>query len=58
VYLSLTEKGNELFRNTEERIQALVGSFIEKFDQEEILQFLKTYDKLNGILTERKSRVE
>ncbi|MBT2659546.1 MarR family transcriptional regulator [Bacillus sp. ISL-45] len=58
VYLSLTDKGNELFRKTEERIQALVGSFIEKFDQDEIVQFLKTYDKLNDILTERKSRVE
>ncbi|UYZ21477.1 MarR family winged helix-turn-helix transcriptional regulator [Mesobacillus jeotgali] len=58
VYLSLTEKGNELFQKAEERIQALVGSFIEKFDQDEIVQFLKTYDKLNDILTERKSRVE
>ncbi|MBT2640100.1 MarR family transcriptional regulator [Bacillus sp. ISL-39] len=58
VYLSLTDKGNELFRKTEERIQVLVASFIEKFDQDEIVQFLKTYDKLNDILTERKSRVE
>lgn len=58
VHLSLTEEGDELFRKTEERIQALVGSFIEKFDQDEIVQFLKTYDKLNEILTERKSRVE
>ncbi|GAM14291.1 MarR family winged helix-turn-helix transcriptional regulator [Mesobacillus selenatarsenatis] len=58
VHLSLTEEGDELFRKTEERIQALVGSFIEKFDQDEIVQFLKTYDKLNEILTDRKSRVE
>ncbi|ESU31372.1 hypothetical protein G3A_17010 [Bacillus sp. 17376] len=58
VYLSLTEKGDELFLKTEERIQALVGSFIEKFDQDEIVQFLKTYEKLNEILTDRKSKVE
>ena len=58
VYLALTEKGNELFQKTEERIQALVESIITKFDQDEIVQFLKTYDKLNEILTERKSRVE
>jgi DNA-binding MarR family transcriptional regulator len=58
VYLALTEKGNELFQKTEERIHALVESIITKFDQEEIVQFLKTYDKLNDILTERKNRVE
>lgn len=58
MYLSLTEKGDELFLKTEERIQALVGSFIEKFDQDEIVQFLKTYEKLNEILTDRKSKVE
>ncbi|RSD25087.1 MarR family winged helix-turn-helix transcriptional regulator [Mesobacillus subterraneus] len=58
VYLNLTEKGEELFLKTEERIHALVESFITQFDQTEIVQFLKTYEKLNEILTERKSRVE
>lgn len=58
VYLTLTDKGNELFLNTEERIHALVESFISRFEQSEIVQFLKTYDKVNEILLERKSKVE
>lgn len=58
VYLTLTEKGNDLFLQTEERIHALVESFITRFDQSEIIQFLKTYEKLNTILLEGKSKVE
>ena len=58
VYLALTDQGNEMFQKTEERIHSLVESFITQFDQEEIIQFLKMYDKLNDILLERKSRVE
>ncbi|HAQ06534.1 MAG TPA: MarR family transcriptional regulator [Bacillus bacterium] len=58
VYLTLTAKGDELFFKTEERIHALVESFITQFDQSEITQFLKTFEKLNDILSERKSRVE
>ena len=58
IYLTLTEKGDELFLKTEERIHALVESFITQFGQSEITQFLKTFEKLNDILSERKSRVE
>lgn len=58
VYLALTDKGNDLFLKTEERIHALVESFITQFDQDEIVSFLKMYDKLNDILIDRKSRVE
>jgi DNA-binding MarR family transcriptional regulator len=58
VYLTLTERGKELFQKTEERIQALVESFISRFDQNEIVHFLNMYDKLNEILIETKSKVE
>lgn len=58
VYLTLTEKGSELFLKTEDRIHALVESLINRFDHSEIVQFLNTYEKLNDILTERKSKVE
>jgi DNA-binding MarR family transcriptional regulator len=58
VYLTLTEKGSDLFKTTEEKIQALVESFITRFEQDEIVQFLNTYEKLNEILLERKSKVE
>lgn len=55
VYLTLTDKGNELFLQTEERIYKLVESFITQFEQEEITQFMKTYEKLNQILIDSKN---
>lgn len=59
VYLTLTDKGNELYLKTEERIHKLVESFITKFDQSEIEQFINTYEKLNQVLIEIKTdRVE
>ncbi|WP_066291171.1 MarR family winged helix-turn-helix transcriptional regulator [Bacillus sp. FJAT-29937] len=55
VYLTLTDKGNELFTQTEERVYNLVESFITQFDQAEITQFMKTYEKLNQILIDSKN---
>ncbi|TCN26844.1 MarR family winged helix-turn-helix transcriptional regulator [Mesobacillus foraminis] len=55
VYLTLTDKGKELYLKTEERITRLVKSFITSFDQEEIEQFIKTYEKLNEILIKSKN---
>jgi DNA-binding MarR family transcriptional regulator len=53
VYLTLTEKGEELFQKTEQRIHTLVGSFITKFEASEINQFIDTFEKLNRILKEQ-----
>jgi DNA-binding MarR family transcriptional regulator len=50
VYLTLTDKGTELFLRTENRIHKLVESFITKFDEYEIKQFIETYEKLNQVL--------
>ncbi|WP_449537516.1 MarR family winged helix-turn-helix transcriptional regulator [Ferdinandcohnia sp. Marseille-Q9671] len=55
VYLTLSDKGNELFAKTEERVHTLVESIIGQFSEEEIVQFLKTYGKLNEILLQVKS---
>ncbi|THE14161.1 MarR family transcriptional regulator [Bacillus timonensis] len=55
VYLTLSNKGNELFSKTEERVHKLVESIIGEFSEEEIVQFLKTYEKLNGILQQIKN---
>ncbi|RFB15009.1 MarR family transcriptional regulator [Bacillus sp. HNG] len=55
VYLTLSNKGNELFTKTEERVQKLVESIIGEFSEEEIVRFLKTYEKLNGILQQIKN---
>lgn len=50
VYLTLSDKGNELFSKTEERVHKLVETIIGEFSEAEIVQFLKTYGKLNDIL--------
>ncbi|MEH7226543.1 MarR family transcriptional regulator [Bacillus sp. JJ1566] len=55
VYLTLSDKGDSLFSKTEERVHMLVESIIGEFSEEEIVQFLKTYEKLNGILQQIKN---
>ncbi|MBA2873746.1 MarR family winged helix-turn-helix transcriptional regulator [Thermaerobacillus caldiproteolyticus] len=52
VYLTLTEKGNEWFVKTEEKIHKLVESLIMKFSEQEIESFIQTYEKLARILQE------
>jgi DNA-binding MarR family transcriptional regulator len=54
VYLTLTEKGNELYAKTEEKIHKLVESLITRFDQAEIQKFIETFEKLNQVLLESK----
>lgn len=56
VYLTLTEQGLELFHKTEEKIQNLVKSLINKFDYDEIQQFIETYEKLNSVLEDYKNK--
>ncbi|MBP3950445.1 MarR family winged helix-turn-helix transcriptional regulator [Bacillus suaedae] len=50
VYLTLTDEGQRLFLQTEERVQALVGSIINQLDIKEIESFIETYEKLNQVL--------
>jgi DNA-binding MarR family transcriptional regulator len=54
VYLTLTDKGNELYLETEARIHKLVESIITQFDQREIETFIKSYEKLHDVLLETK----
>jgi DNA-binding MarR family transcriptional regulator len=54
VYLTLTDEGNKLFEKKEEKISELVKSFITKFEEKEIQDFLKTYEKLAAILMKMK----
>lgn len=56
VYLTLTDKGNELYLKVEQRIHKLVESLISQFDQSEISQFIETYEKLNDILIHSKDK--
>ncbi|TCP69268.1 MarR family winged helix-turn-helix transcriptional regulator [Baia soyae] len=50
VYLTLTEAGEALYMKTEEKIHHLVGSILNNFEQEELGQFLSTYQKLHRVL--------
>ncbi|WP_433744366.1 MarR family winged helix-turn-helix transcriptional regulator [Falsibacillus pallidus] len=54
IYLTLSKEGKSLFDETEARIHKLVASLIKKFEQEEIEQFIKTYEKLNRVILESK----
>jgi DNA-binding MarR family transcriptional regulator len=54
VYLTLTEKGNELFNQSEDRVHHLVEGFITKFNEKEINAFIETYEKLEKMLIDIK----
>ncbi|GKU83245.1 hypothetical protein NCCP28_26410 [Niallia sp. NCCP-28] len=54
IYLALTEKGESVFLKMEERIQRLVESIINQFNDEEIQTFLKTFEKLDRLIDESK----
>jgi len=58
VYLTLTDQGKGLFDETEDKVHKLVESFIERFDEQEIKQFIETYEKLNQVLIEAKDNME
>jgi len=51
IYLTLTDKGIEYYSKAEKNIQNLVKTFITSFDEQEIVSFIETYEKLNNILT-------
>jgi DNA-binding MarR family transcriptional regulator len=55
VYLTLTEKGKELYSQCEERIHNLVEGLITQFEHQEIKQFIRTFEKLNQILIDYKT---
>ncbi|TCP30558.1 DNA-binding MarR family transcriptional regulator [Scopulibacillus darangshiensis] len=50
IYLSLTDYGEEIYKQCEDKIHALVGSFITQFEPKEIELFLNTFEKLEKIL--------
>jgi DNA-binding MarR family transcriptional regulator len=54
IYLTLTEKGSDLYKKTEEKIRKLVESIITSFEENEIVAFIETYEKLNDRLDKLK----
>jgi len=53
VYLTLTEEGNTLYQNCQEKIQFLVESIITQFEESEIKNFIITFEKLAEILANK-----
>jgi DNA-binding MarR family transcriptional regulator len=54
VYLTLSKKGKEMSRKTQEKVHLLVESLITQFEEKEITNFINTYEKLALILTNMK----
>lgn len=50
VYLTLSEKGQTLYKRCETNIHQLVRSMILNFESEEIKTFIETYEKLSHVL--------
>lgn len=54
VYLTLTKKGIEIHHKTIEKVHHLVASIITRFEEDEITNFIETYEKLDLILDNKK----
>ncbi|WP_273124026.1 MarR family winged helix-turn-helix transcriptional regulator [Bacillus weihaiensis] len=50
IYLTLTDKGEELFEKTEEKIRRVVDSIITGFSTSEVVSFIESYEKFNLLL--------
>ncbi|MEW9109911.1 MarR family winged helix-turn-helix transcriptional regulator [Cytobacillus gottheilii] len=58
VYLTLTDKAKALFEDTEERIQKLVESLINNFEEDEINQFMDSFEKLKNFMLQSKENIQ
>lgn len=56
VSFSLTKQGKKIYEAAAERINRVLAGFIEQFSQEEIDQFLRTYEKL-AVIVEREGEI-
>lgn len=54
VYLTLTDAGEALFNQCEQRVHNLVEGIMSKFNDEEIRSFINTYEKLEKLLHDLK----
>lgn len=53
VYLSLSQKGTQLYEECQQRIHMLVHNLVSAFDEKELYQFIETYKKINELLDEK-----
>ena len=57
VHLRLSEKGETLFREMEQKIHIVVEAIMGNFKYEEIVSFLDTYEKLSQTFVEMKTGI-
>lgn len=50
VSLQLSEQGREIYESAADRIHEMLGGFISQFSQEEIDQFLNSFERLAAII--------
>lgn len=51
VILVLTDEGKRLCNLMEERVEAMLAGFINHFEQDEALLFIRTFEKLAGVMS-------
>ncbi|GAA0355566.1 MarR family winged helix-turn-helix transcriptional regulator [Bacillus horti] len=50
VYLSLSEKGLAIFKESEEKMNEMIKPYLEQISEDELKQFILTYEKLEEII--------
>lgn len=58
VYLSLSQKGTQLYEECQQRIHRLVQNLVSAFDEEELDHFMQTYKKINQMLDEKIAKLK
>lgn len=53
IYLQLTDRGNEVVEQGEEKIQKVVGAYLSQLEEDELAAFLRTFEKLAAIVNEK-----
>ncbi|PWW39687.1 MULTISPECIES: MarR family winged helix-turn-helix transcriptional regulator [Paenibacillus] len=51
VYLTLTDNGREVYRETEQEIQQILEPYLVHFKPEEVQNFIESFEKLAALLT-------
>lgn len=53
VYLQITEKGHEIYEGVQNKIDELVGLYLQELEADELEVFLNIYEKMTRIIKEK-----
>ncbi|MEK4663827.1 MarR family transcriptional regulator [Priestia sp. FSL H7-0729] len=56
VYLTLTETGSQVYRETEQEIQQILEPYLVHFTPEEVRNFIESFEKLAALLSHEGGR--